>query len=90
MVLIKARLYGGPLDGRVVRVDVKDGQNPPEFGGFGYSRQDATSLAPLHLYRRAARDPWNSQVWDYVVDTPEDPPIGPQRSGRDLFMTRRR
>jgi len=90
MVLIKARLYGGPLDGRMVCIDVEDGQNPPELSYFDYSRRDPISVAPLHLYRRAARDPWNSRVWDYVADTPEDPLIGHQRLSRDPFMTRRR
>jgi hypothetical protein len=90
MVLIRARLYGGPWDGRMVSIDVKDGQNPPEYRDFGYSRRDPKSLAPLHIYRRAARDPWNSRVWDYVADTPEDSLIGHRRSSRDPFMTRRR
>jgi hypothetical protein len=90
MVLIKARLYGGPLHGRMVRIDVKDCQDPPELGEFGYSRQDRISLVPLHRYHRAARDPWNSRVWDYVADTFEDPLIGHQPSNRDPFMTRRR
>jgi len=90
MVLIRARLYGGPLDGRMLCIEVKDGHNPPEFGDFGYSRRDPKSLASLPIYRRAARDPWNSRVWDYVADTAEDPLIGRQRSSRDPFMTRRR
>ena len=90
MVLIKARLYGGPWDGRMVSIDVRDGQNPPEFGDFGALRHDAKSLAPLHIYRRAARDPWDSQVWDYVADTSEDPLAGDQESSGDPFMTRRR
>jgi hypothetical protein len=90
MVLIRARLYGGPWDGRMVCIDVRDGQNPPEFSDFGYSRRYPKSLAPLRIYRRAARDPWNSQVWDYVADPPGDPLIGHQQSSRDPFMTRRR
>ena len=87
MVLIKARLYGGPWDGRMVSIDVRDGQNPPEFGAL---RRDPKSLAPLQIYRRAARDPWDSEVWDYVADTPEDPLTGDQESSDDPFMTRRR
>lgn len=90
MVLIRARLYGGPWDGRMVRIDVKDGQNPPEFGEIGYSRRGSKSPVPLHLYRRAARDPWNSRVWDYVAEASEDPAIGHPQSSGDPFMTRRR
>jgi hypothetical protein len=90
MVLIRARLYGGPWDGRMVCIDVKDGQDPPEFGEFAYSRRDPKSLAPLQIYRRAARDPWNSRVWDYVAETPGSALIGRQQSIRDPFMTRRR
>lgn len=89
MVLIRARLYGGPWDGRMVCIDVTDGQDPPEFGDFGHSRRDP-SLPPLQIYRRAARDPWNSRVWDYVADTPEDILVGHRPSSRDPFMTRRR
>lgn len=74
----------------MVYIDARDGQNPPEFGDFGYTRRDLKSLVPLQIYRRAARDPWNSRVWDYVADTPEDPLIRHLQSSRDPFMTRRR
>jgi hypothetical protein len=90
MVLIKARLYGGPWDGRTVCIDVNDRQNPPALREFGYSRRDPKAPAQLHTYRRAARDPWNSRLWDYVSDTPEGLLIGHQQSSRDLFKTRRR
>lgn len=90
MVLVRARLYGGPWDGRMVCIDVKDGQDPPDFGDFGYPRRDPKTQVPVQIYRRAARDPWNSRVWDYVADRPEDTLIGHQRSSRDPFMTRRR
>src|SRR5689334_111223 len=63
MVLIKARLYGGPWDGRTVSINVDDLQNPPALRKFGYSRRGPKGRARLHTYRRAARDPWNNRVW---------------------------
>jgi hypothetical protein len=90
MVLIKARLYGGPWDGRTVSINVDDVQNPPALRKVGYSRRGPKGRAQLHTYRRAARDPWNSRVWDYVSDTPEGLLNGHQQSSRDLFKTRRR
>jgi hypothetical protein len=90
MVLVKARLYGGPWDGRTVTINVDDLQNPPALRRFGYSPQGPKGRAQLHTYRRAARDPWDSRVWDYVSDTPESRLIGQQQSSRDLFRTRRR
>ena len=90
MVLIKARLYGGPWDGRMVRIDVEDAQNPPEFGEVGHPRRDPKSAVCLHIYRRAARDPWNSGVWDYVAEASEDSVVGHEQSSGDPFMTRRR
>lgn len=38
--------------------------------------------AQLHTYRRAALDPWNSRLWNYVADTPEVLLIGHQQSSR--------
>lgn len=90
MVVIKARLYGGPWDGRTVSIDVEDLQNPPALRKFGYSRQGPKGRAQPYTYRRAARDPWNSRVWDYVSDAPGGRLFGRQQSSRDPFKTRRR
>jgi hypothetical protein len=90
MVLVKARLYGGPWNGRTVSINVDDLQNPPALRRFGYSPQGPKGRAQLHTYRRAARDPWDSRVWDYISDTPEGRVIRHQQSSRDLFRTRRR
>jgi hypothetical protein len=90
MVLIRARLYGGVWDGWMASIDVKDDQDPPEVGHFGYSPRDPGGPAPRQIYRRAARDPWNSRVWDYVADTPEGSLIGHGQPSHDPFMTRRR
>lgn len=90
MVLIKARLYGGPWDGQTVSINVDDLQNPPALRKFGDSRRGPKGRAQLHTYRRAARDPWNSRVWDYVSDMPGGRLIGRRESSRDLFRTRRR
>ncbi len=82
MPSVRAKLHGGPLDGRVVSIDVEDPQDPPILYELGYTAESLRAQVEFRVYRRAARNPYAGRLWDYEA-TGEVRRFGPGGRARD-------
>ncbi|GAA5179836.1 hypothetical protein GCM10023322_10790 [Rugosimonospora acidiphila] len=62
---VRALLHGGPLDGRMVTIDVDDPQDPPILYEVGFFAETLRAQVEFRVYRRAARNPYAGRIWDY-------------------------